>query len=124
MACHEIVVIEDDAGVREAIRDLLEMEGYRVSVAENGREGLKVVRKIGRPCMVFLDLMMPVMNGWEFLEALRSERSAFPDPIPVTIVSAAADVLSVQQQYGCRVLVKPVSIDRLVAVAHEYCDAC
>ena len=124
MPCHHIVVIEDDNDLRETLKDLLEMEGFRVVTASNGREGLHQIEQNGRPCLILLDLMMPVMNGWEFLEVLRREQAAPLAQTPVAVVSAAADVADVERDYGCSVLKKPVSLKRLFALAHLHCDAC
>ncbi len=121
MPCGHIVVIEDDTDLRETLKDLLEMEGFRVVTASNGREGLRLLEQKGQPCLILLDLMMPVMNGWEFLEALRRDQQA---QTPVAVVSAAADVDDVERDYGCSVLKKPVSLERLFALAHAHCDVC
>lgn len=121
MTDHHILIIEDEADLRETLKDMLEISGFNVLTAENGREGLRLLEEQGKkPCLIFLDLMMPVMNGWEFLEKLKNANQH----VPVTVTSAAADVADVQQQYGCNILRKPLSMDRLVAVAQEHCQAC
>jgi len=61
MSCSHIVVIEDDANLRETLKDLLEMEGFRVVTASNGKEGLRQIEQNGQPCLILLDLMMPVI---------------------------------------------------------------
>jgi CheY-like chemotaxis protein len=124
MPCRHIVIIEDDVDLRETMRDLLEMEGFSVCTAENGKAGLKLIENSGKPCLILLDLMMPEMNGWEFLEAMQRDKQALLAQTPVAVVSAAADMSDVQQQYGCSVLKKPVSLDRLLALAHAHCDDC
>jgi CheY-like chemotaxis protein len=124
MPCRHILVIEDDADLRETLKDLLEMEGFRVVTASNGREGLQQIQQNGQPCLILLDLMMPVMNGWEFLEALRRDQTASLAQTPVAVVSAAADIADVERDYGCSVLKKPVSLERLFALAHTHCDVC
>ena len=121
---HHIVVIEDDADLRETMKELLEMEGFSVLTAANGREGLNLIERDGGPCLILLDLMMPVMNGWEFLDAMQRNGQDLLAQTKVAVVSAAADMAEVQQQYGCSVLKKPVSIDRLFALAHAACDGC
>jgi CheY-like chemotaxis protein len=124
MPCRHIVIIEDDADLRETMQDLLEMEGFSVCTAENGKAGLKLIENSGKPCLILLDLMMPEMNGWEFLEVMQRDKQALLAQTPVAVVSAAADMSDVQQQYGCSVLKKPVSLDRLLALAHAHCDDC
>ena len=124
MPCSHIVVIEDDTDLRETLKDLLEMEGFRVVTASNGREGLRQIEQNGQPCLILLDLMMPVMNGWEFLEVLREGNTAELAKTPVAVVSAAADIAHIERDYGCSVLKKPVSLERLFALAHAHCDLC
>ncbi|MBV0882003.1 response regulator [Noviherbaspirillum sp. L7-7A] len=124
MPCKHIVVIEDDTDLRETLKDLLEMEGFSVVTASNGREGLRQIEQNGQPCLILLDLMMPVMNGWEFLEALRREKAAPLAQTPVAVVSAAADIADVERDYNCSVLKKPVSLERLFALAHAHCENC
>src|SRR5262249_61527368 len=63
----KVLLIEDDEDIRNAMRQVLELEGYVVVPAGNGREGLVALAQHGEPCVILLDLMMPVMNGWEFL---------------------------------------------------------
>jgi CheY-like chemotaxis protein len=124
MPHQNIVIIEDDHDLRETMKDLLEMEGFSVVTAANGREGLNLIARDGGPCLILLDLMMPVMNGWEFLDAVQRDQQDLLAQTKVAVVSAAADIAEVQQQYGCSVLKKPVSVDRLYALAHAACDGC
>jgi len=124
MPCRHILVIEDEADLRETLRDFLELVGFQVETATNGREGLDKLDAIGHPCLIMLDLMMPVMNGWQFLESIRSDSRPGRAAIPVVVVSAAADVSDVQSRYGCRSLGKPVDIDRLLALANQHCESC
>jgi len=97
MANHHIVVIEDDEDLRETLRELLEMEGFQVSTACNGLEGLRLIERSSRPCLILLDLMMPVMDGWEFLDTLRQNAAQLAQA-PVAVVSAAADLSDVERQ--------------------------
>src|SRR4051812_7004066 len=85
--CHNpILVVEDDPDIRDAIRSVLEDEGYKVNTAVNGRDGLDALSKMPPPCLILLDMMMPVMSGYEFLAHLR--RQEHLAPIPVIVVSA------------------------------------
>ncbi|HLT44062.1 MAG TPA: response regulator, partial [Luteimonas sp.] len=78
-----VLVVEDDATTRSMLRKLLERQGWEVSEAGNGREGLERVRE-ARPALVLLDLMMPEMDGFGFLEALR----AGGETLPVVVLTA------------------------------------
>jgi CheY-like chemotaxis protein len=85
-----IVLVEDDDGIRETMAALLEDEGYKVLQAANGAEGLTALRSVGDPCLVLLDLWMPVMNGWQMLQAMRDD--AVLSGVPVVVISAAGDL--------------------------------
>ena len=123
MLAHHIVVIEDDTDLRETMKDLLEIKGFSVTTASNGKEGLEVIERNGKPCLILLDLMMPEMNGWEFLETLQRDQPALLAQTPVAVISAAADMSDVSQ-YGCSQFKKPVSVDRLYQLAQAHCDDC
>jgi DNA-binding response OmpR family regulator len=121
MSCNPILVIEDDVGIRESMRDLLQLEGYDVLTAENGEIGLRMIEDVESLCMIVLDLMMPVMDGWQFLHALHDGTDPERACIPVTVVSAAVDVADVGSRFGCEVMTKPVDIDRLLDTARRVC---
>ena len=82
----ELLLVEDDRAIRDTLRELLEDEGYRVQWAGNGRDALAQLRAGLPPRLILLDLMMPVMNGWEFREAQRSDPALAR--IPVIVLSA------------------------------------
>ena len=86
MPVGRILIVEDDQEIRETLLQVLEAEGYAVSCARNGREGLTAARQ-DHPDVILLDLMMPVMDGWQF-RAQQKEDPAISD-IPVVVVSAA-----------------------------------
>jgi CheY-like chemotaxis protein len=115
-----VLVVEDDADLRDTMRDILHDEGYTVLVASEGQEALAAMARadgVEDPvCMVLLDLVMPGMNGWDFVEALRAQDRFASVPVIVHTSSplgAPADV--------ARVLQKPLDIDGLIAVVREFC---
>ena len=118
MACGTVLIVEDDADIRDTFRIILEDRGYCVATAGNGREALDELSEIDRPCVILLDLMMPVMSGPEFLDVVKND----PDRqnIPVVIVSAYADLTDDSTQAE-GILKKPVSLERLVAWVARYC---
>jgi CheY-like chemotaxis protein len=83
-----VVCIEDEPGVIELIRLILERRGLRVVGAVSGAEGLEVVRQV-KPSLVLLDLMMPGMDGWEVYRRMKAD--AMMKTIPVIIVTAKAE---------------------------------
>jgi CheY-like chemotaxis protein len=113
-----LLVVEDDLDTREMLQLALEGEGYEVVLAAHGGEGLASLQQ-ARPCLILLDMMMPVMNGLEFLKAKESDAELAT--IPVVVVSAyhhLADTLSVAD-----FLPKPIDLHRLLDVAERYCGA-
>jgi CheY-like chemotaxis protein len=102
-----ILVVDDDDSIREVLSEVLRDEGYGVVSASNGQQALSELRNHGQPDLMLLDLMMPVMSGWELLELLQS--SADLSRIPVVIVSA----MNAPEPYEH--LTKPIDLDRLLA---------
>jgi CheY-like chemotaxis protein len=113
-----ILVIEDDLNIREALKEALIFEGYQVYTAANGKEGLELVKGIPRPCLILLDLMMPVMDGFEFMNC--REKDAMIAAIPVLIVSAFPDRAQKVQAQGF--VKKPINLDLLLASVQQFCD--
>jgi CheY-like chemotaxis protein len=85
-AAREVLVVDDDVGTREALSDLLHDRGYLVISAADGREARNYLRNSPPPGIIILDLMMPVMDGWEFLEHQARDPALFD--IPVIVVTA------------------------------------
>jgi CheY-like chemotaxis protein len=102
-----VLVVDDDKDIRDSLAQILEEEGFEVSAAENGQLALEA---IGRsvPDVMLLDLMMPVMNGWQVLEALRS--SLMLPQIQVVVLSALEAPGSVD------FIEKPIKLPRLLAL--------
>ena len=103
-----ILVVDDERSVRMMLETALRAQGYRVQSAANGREALQILRKGLRPSAIILDLMMPVMDGWDFRgEQLRDP--ALKD-IPVVVVTATGfSPETIRTQFGkVGLLPKPV----------------
>jgi CheY-like chemotaxis protein len=117
-----VLVVEDDDDIRESIVDVLEAEGYAVEHAAHGADALELLRRHGAqlPCVILLDLMMPVMNGWEF-RALQREDDRLAS-IPVVVLSGDARAADDAANLGCAAaLSKPVSLDDLLALVARFC---
>jgi CheY-like chemotaxis protein len=80
-----VLVVDDDPDIRDMIGQALELEGWEVVGAANGEEALRLAREGPRPDVILLDLMMPVMNGWEFIDEQRRDESLAT--IPVVLIS-------------------------------------
>jgi two-component system, OmpR family, response regulator CpxR len=114
-ARHPVLIVEDDEQTRDAMREILEDEGYVITCAVNGEEALKVLAEQPRPRLILLDLMMPVMNGWELLRALRD--SAALAGIPVVVLSS---VSAADAPPGVPTVKKPASMRTLLRLVEEY----
>ena len=112
-----ILLIEDESDIRTILKDALEWEGYRVFTAANGKEGLEILQRMPTPHLILLDLMMPVMNGWEFADALQTD-GAYVD-IPILAVSAFSDLETTIPAKGF--IKKPVDLDLLLSLVKEHC---
>jgi CheY-like chemotaxis protein len=99
--------------------EVLEAKGYCVLQAENGQRALDALKKTPHfPCLVLLDLAMPVMGGREFLE--RRSQDAILQDIPVAVVSGNARTDEPPEGI-CAFLCKPVNVDRLIEVIEQHC---
>ena len=115
--CQCILIVEDEEDIRENLKMLLELEGYKVFTAINGDDGLKVLRTLKGPCLILLDLLMPVMNGMEFLKEKKHEDAIAQ--IPVCIVSGVAEKPDMN---GVSAFVKkPIDLEILLKVVKIYC---
>jgi CheY-like chemotaxis protein len=115
----EILIIDDDAELRVAVAEALQQCGFQVATAGNGREGLDLLRRGSVPRLILLDLIMPVMNGWQFCSAKKAD-PALAD-IPVIALSAAAkrDPASPYYVDVQEVIPKPVEFDQLLSAVRR-----
>ncbi len=115
-----ILIIEDDTDVREALADFLQDQGYQVAGAANGREALAVLRRIEPPCIILLDLMMPVMSGWEFRREQQQDPALAAIPVAVvTGIRNTVDRIAALNPVGY--FQKPVDLSALLATVATYC---
>lgn len=109
-----VMVVEDDELIRDSVVEYLEAHGYEALAAGDGLQALRILRSAARkPCVVLLDLMMPVMDGRQFREEqLRDPEIA---SIPVIVVSASRDVDALVSGLGVsRVFTKPMKLSELL----------
>lgn len=119
LGARPVLVVDDDADVREALCDALSDEGYTVLGAENGRAALECLREGMRPAVILLDWMMPVMDGAQFHAELQKDL-ALAD-IPVVLLTADANPRQKADLLGLsRYLKKPVHIDDLIAAIRPF----
>lgn len=105
-----ILVVDDDDGIRESLKWILEDAGYRVSLAADGRDALDLLGRIALPDLVLVDLRMPIMDGHQLIQALRAN-PRYTD-IPIIAFSAAAVGAPPPE---VPLLKKPIGIDELLS---------
>jgi len=120
LKCKSIVVIDDDPGIREMLSLVLELEGYTVFTASQGQDGLEKLKTVPLPCLILLDLMMPVMNGWEFLEELRKSR--LESMTSVIVLTAFLDQTKTRPVIAQALLQKPIDLTVLLSLIQQYSD--
>jgi len=115
-----ILIVEDDLDLARLVAEILEAAGYRTAIAANGHEALDHLQTNGRPDLILLDMMMPVMDGWKFREEQR--RLPALASIPVVTVTADGDArgkaASIQ---AAGYVAKPIMIDTLLDEVERIC---
>lgn len=113
-----VFIVEDDTDTREMLSKFLELEGYDVRAAANGRQALDLLGTGVQAHVIVLDLMMPVMDGWEFRR--RQVEDARLRRIPTIVVSAAGRDRMAQVSADAY-LSKPVDMEELLERVHRFC---
>jgi CheY-like chemotaxis protein len=108
----QILVVDDDADLRETLQLLLDDSGYGVTAVASGQAALDRLKAGARPDLILLDLMMPEMNGWQFLE--RAQAESILDSIPVVIMTARRKAADLMPAPSKQVLHKPFDSEELL----------
>jgi two-component system response regulator MprA len=121
MCKHSILVVEDDDDIRNTMRALLEMEGYNVQCAANGDEGIQALRRCeSLPCLILLDMTMPVMDGFQFCEEQKQDVNLAP--VPVLVMTADGNAEAKTIQVGAKGFIKkPFDIDHVIELVGLHC---
>ncbi len=115
-----ILLVEDDDALRQVLAEVLSDEGFRVDSAANGQDALDHLKGTGAsPDLILLDLVMPVMDGWAFRDAQRTDARLAHIPTVVLSASFPPDSPRMRALEAEAVLSKPVSIDRLMRAVHR-----
>ena len=112
-----ILLVEDDEDIRETLSEILRSEGFDIEAVANGQEAMVFLNR-RHPCIILLDLMMPVMNGWQVIDAIR--RDPLLQNVPFCILSAIADSAA-PGDAEC-VIQKPVNLTKLIQVVRRCCS--
>ncbi len=117
-----ILVVDDDEGFRETLRVVLEREGYEVVCASDGQSALNLILIDGLVFkMIFLDLYMPLKDGWQFAYAVTKYGSKFQRKIPIVITSGKADLSEQETKKSfAGLLRKPFKIEKLIATCKQF----
>ena len=113
------MVVDDDESIRDTLKQVLEFEGYTAEAVADGAEALRWLGQNEAPCVILLDLMMPVMDGWTVLDRLGEDPRL--SKIPVVVVTAFGKDIGRAAAYT--VLRKPVELDHLLEVVQSHCPA-
>ncbi len=113
----DVLIVDDDPDIRDAVGECLRYEGYDVHSAADGRDALDRLEFGLKPDVILLDLMMPKLNGFDVLQALQSR----PDwkRIPVVVVSANRGYVADDLVGAVSILRKPVNVDRLIEAVQQ-----
>jgi CheY-like chemotaxis protein len=121
MLNYNVLVVDDDTGIRDLLEGLLEEEGYNVAAARNGREALELLRKradLG-PHVILLDLMMPVLDGYAFMETLAAD-ARLRDSHALVVMSAAQRLNEGRFDLADALLPKPFAIDDVLETVSQW----
>ena len=124
--CKAVLIVEDDVDLRHNLRQVLELEGYEVLEAENGRRALEILGALPPdrlPGCIILDVMMPVMNGVAFAEALVRDHADTWGRIPILVATArgGSNMGIDELPLPVEALPKPVDVDRLLQAVARHC---
>ena len=116
----DVLIVEDDFDIREVLTEVLADEGFSATGAANGKEAIEMLGDGTRPKLILLDLMMPVMSGWQFVAEQRKDHVL--SCIPVVVVSADGNLRVKAESLGATgFLRKPIEIDLLLGLVKRYC---
>jgi CheY-like chemotaxis protein len=111
-----ILVVDDDAAIRDSVRDLLEAEGYAVCAAVDGEDALDQLSRMKPPNLILLDLRMPRVDGWQFLAR---RQTAEGQHVPIVLLSGMTFIRDAPGVADF--LAKPIRPDKLIACVRRFC---
>jgi CheY-like chemotaxis protein len=116
-----VLIVDDDEHLRESLAELLTGEGYAAAAAADGRTALAYLQQHAPPCLIILDLLMPVMDGWEFRE--RQRRVSDLAEIPVLVTTALSEEYRRENRLQAQAyLTKPLDVPHLLRVVADCCS--
>jgi CheY-like chemotaxis protein len=116
-----VLIVDDDDDIREAVRELLYLEGYDTAEARDGGTGLAYLRAHPAPGVILLDWNMAPVGGADFMAEFSQDAAL--SAIPIVLLTADVRAEAKAQQLGLSsFLAKPIDVDRLLGIAARYCD--
>jgi len=114
-----VLIVDDDPDIRQSLAELLFREGFEVCTASNGQEALELLRRSSPPSLIFLDLAMPVMDGWQLAQALRGDPAL--SAIPVILLSEMENGREQAAALGAvGLLSKPITLEQLLETVRDF----
>ena len=121
-ATHTVLVVDDEPAIRQLLEDLLSAEGHAVLSATDGRSALQQLHSGARPCVILLDLMMPLLDGWQTAQQLRGDPEL--RTIPFAVIAANPRYEADAYRMGAAAwLGKPLDIAALLETVEQLCQA-
>ncbi|HEY8731200.1 MAG TPA: response regulator [Candidatus Limnocylindria bacterium] len=112
-----VLVVDDQEAIRDTLQTALDDEGFTVECAANGQEALDILQR-WKPCVILLDLMMPVMDGWAF----RAEQQRTGNTVPIVLLSAAGELGAHREALDAAMFIaKPFDIDHVISAIERIC---
>jgi CheY-like chemotaxis protein len=112
-----VLIVDDEPEFRDSLQDLLEDKGYQVDSASNGEEALELLRASELPCVVVLDLVMPVLDGIAVFGQMQQD----PRLASVPVIVSTSDPTHAPS--GVLIMKKPINLRRLLAAIEQHCNA-
>jgi CheY-like chemotaxis protein len=114
---YDVLMVDDCHDLRETVGAILRQQGFEVALAEHGQAALELLSRGREPALILLDLMMPVMDGWTFLEVCRARPERLQRIVVASSLAGCSELAMVRRTYGCRTMGKPFDIDALIRMA-------
>ena len=116
---NKILLVEDDIDIQDNLKTFLEMESFEVATVANGKQAIEFLQKEGRPRLILLDLMMPIMNGYEMLAEMKKINLFQEAKVPIILLSAATDIEETAREQVTKFIRKPIALDKLLLSIKE-----
>jgi CheY-like chemotaxis protein len=114
----KVLIVDDEREIRESLEEFFQDEGFAVSTAANGAEALARLREAEAPCVVLLDLLMPVLDGNQVYQAMQQEPRL--NQVPVIVMTSDPS----RAPSGLLIMKKPMNLTRLLSTVRQHCPDC